>query len=232
VVIEPEKKKKKKKDDKKDEKDKKDNTAVAAGAPVTPPQPSPEHDPRVSFLQLSKAMNVMFAPALDDSVIATLPGYWQNYFATKAGKVRAQRVDATALRPGGDVKPPQLLTTINPTSNEYAQKNNIAGMVFLQMVVDANGHPGEVTIVRPIGFGLDEQAVDAVEHSQFRAGTQSGRPVSELVNLQVTFRIYSNRTKPRPGAPAGTPTQVAPKETPHMPRSNAPVLASLDATTD
>lgn len=231
LVIEPEKKKKKK-DEKKNEKDKKDSPAVAQAAPATPPEPSPEHDPRVSFLQLSKALNVMFAPALDDSVIATLPAYWQNYFATKAGKARAQRVDATALRPGGEVKPPHLLTTIDPASNEYAQKNNIAGMVFLQMVVDANGRPGEVTIVRPIGFGLDERAVDAVEHSQFRAGTLNGKPVPELVNLQVTFRIYSNRTKPRPGAPAAAPTQVAPKETPRMPRSNAPVLASLDPATN
>lgn len=234
LVIEPEKKKKKKKDEKKEETDKKDSAAIAAAAPATPPEPSPDHDPRVSFQQLSKALNVMFAPALDDSVIATLPGYWQNYFATKAGKARAQRLDATALRPGGEVKPPQLLTSIDPTSNEYAQKNNIAGMVFLQMVVDANGRPGDVTIVRPIGFGLDERAVDAVEHSHFRAGTMNGKPVSELVNLQVTFRIYSNRTKPRPGspAPAPSPTQVAPKETPRMPRSNAPVLASLDASTE
>jgi TonB family protein len=176
----------------------------------------------------------MFAPALDESVIATLPAYWQNYFATKAGKARAQRVDATALRPGGDVKPPRLLTTIAPTSNEYAQKNNIAGMVFLQMVVDASGRPGDVTIVRPIGFGLDEEAVDAVQHSQFRAGTLKGKAVPELVNLQVTFRIYSNRTKPHSGErqAAPTPTEVAPKETPRMPRSNGPVLASLDPTTN
>ena len=66
--------------------------------------------------------------------------------------------------------------------------------------------------------------MDAVEHSQFRAGTLNGKPVSELINLQVTFRIYSNRTKPT-GAPS-VPTQVAPKESPKMPPSNAPVLAS------
>jgi TonB family protein len=192
-----------------------------------PPAIAPNHDPRVSFLQLSKAINVMFAPALDDSVIATLPPYWQNYFATKEGKARSQRVDASALRPGGEVKPPRLLTVLDPASNDYAQKNNIAGMVFLQMVVDAQGRPGAVTIVRPIGFGLDEKAVEAVEHSQFRAGTFNGKPVPELVNLQVTFRIYSNRTKPN-GTPS-IPTQVAPKESPKMPPSNAPVLASAGA---
>lgn len=246
LVIEPEKKKKKK-DDKKDEK--KDDKEIAAktdpvddaarktamallalaprgSEPATPV--APEHDPRVSILQLSKAINVMFAPALDDSVIATLPPYWQNYFATKEGKARTQRVDASALRPGGDVKPPRLLTVLDPASNDYAQKNNIAGMVFLQIVVDAQGRPGSVTIVRPIGFGLDEKAVEAVEHSQFRPGTLHGKPVSELVNMQVTFRIYSNRTRPT-GTPSTPAQQVAPKESPKMPPSNAPVLASAEA---
>ena len=196
--------------------------SATAGAP-----PAPDHDPRVSFLQLSKTLNVIFAPGLDESVIATLPTYWQNYFATKEGKARTERVDASALRPGGDVKPPRLLTVIDPASNDYAQKNNIAGMVFLHVVVDENGRPGNVTIVRPIGFGLDERAVEAVQHAQFRAGTLNGKPVSELVNLQVTFRIYSNRTRPNGTPPI--PTQVAPKETPKMPPSNAPVLASAAA---
>jgi TonB family protein len=254
LVIEPEKKKKKK-DEKKD--DKKEVAAKAAATPNAstttaslpsapdvahapvgtaaaatatadaPPAIAPNHDPRVSFLELSKAINVMFAPALDDSVISTLPPYWQNYFATKEGKARTQRVDASALRPGGDVKPPRLLTVLDPASNDYAQKNNIAGMVFLRMVVDAQGRPGSLTIVRPIGFGLDEKAVEAVEHSQFRPGTLNGKPVPELVNMQVTFRIYSNRTRPT-GAPSVPTQQVAPRESPKMPPSNAPVLASAD----
>ncbi len=251
LVIEPEKKKKKKDEKKKDEKEIAARVAAPAAAdaakenaeslPATPepagasaqttaaaanaaPAVAPNHDPRVSFLELSKALNVMFAPSLNDSVIATLPGFWQNYFATKEGKARTQRVDASALRPGGEVKPPQLLTVLDPASNDYAQKNNIAGMVFLQMVVDANGRPGTVTIVRPIGFGLDEKAVEAVENAQFRAGTLNGKPVPELVNLQVTFRIYSDRTKPN-GKPA--PTQVAPRD--NKPPSNAPVLADAAA---
>ena len=246
LVIEPEKKKKKKGEKKDDAKEIAEKSAATTGnaAASLPPSPpataseteteaadappaiAPNHDPRISFLQLSKAINVMFAPALDDSVIATLPAYWQNYFATKEGKARSLRVDASAMRPGGEVKPPQLLTVLDPASNDYAQKNNIAGIIFLQMVVDSNGRPGAVTIVRPIGFGLDERAVEAVEHSQFRPGTFHGRPVSEVVNLQVTFRIYSNRTKPT-GAPS-VPTQVAPRESPKLPPSNAPVLASAE----
>ena len=198
-------------------------TAPAGTAGAVPV--SPEHDPRLSFLQLSKALNVMFAPTLDDSVISTLPAYWQNYFATKAGKANAA-MDASMMRPGGAVKAPQLLTPIDPDSNDYAQKNNIAGMVFLKMVVDAAGHPSNVTIVRPIGFGLDEKAVEAIERAQFRPGTMNGKPVPELVNLQVTFRIYSNRTKPTGEKTPPLPTQVAPKESPKGPPSNAPVVAA------
>lgn len=198
-------------------------SGVAAAS--APPAVAPNHDPRVSFLQLSKALNVMFAPTLDDSVISTLPAYWQNYFATKAGKASAA-LDASMMRPGGDVKAPQLLTSIDPDSNDYAQKNNIAGMVFLKMVVDASGRPSAVTIVRPIGFGLDEKAVEAIQHAQFRPGTLNGKPIPELVNLQVTFRIYSNRTKPTGGKTPPAPTQVAPKEAPKGPPSNAPVVAA------
>ena len=105
-------------------------SAAAATTAPAPPAIAPNHDPRISFLELSKAINVIFAPSLDESVIATLPEYWQTYFATKEGKVRAARVDASALRPGGDVKVPKLLTVIDPASNDYAQKNNIAGMIF------------------------------------------------------------------------------------------------------
>ncbi|MDF2435048.1 MAG: hypothetical protein JWP44_4679 [Mucilaginibacter sp.] len=200
-------------------------TTPGAATVSAPPAVAPNHDPRVSFLQLSKAVNVMLAPTLDDSVISTLPAYWQNYFATKAGKANAA-LDASMMRPGGDVKAPQLLTQIDPDSNDYAQKNNIAGMVFLKMVVDASGSPSNVTIVRPIGFGLDEEAVKAIERAHFRPGTLNGKPVPELVNLQVTFRIYSNRTKPTGEKTPVAPTQVAPKVSPKGPPSNAPVVAA------
>ena len=193
-------------------------TAPAAAATTASAAPAiaPNHDPRVSFLQLSKALNVIFAPGLDDSVIATLPQYWQNYFATKEGKARTERVDASALRPGGDVKPPRLLTVIDPASNDYAQKNNIAGMVFLHVVVDANGRPGTVTIVRPIGFGLDEKAVEAVQHAQFRAGTLNGKPVSEagepagdLPDLFEPYETERNTTDSHPGSAEGDAEDAA-----------------------
>ena len=72
----------------------------------------------------------------------------------------------------------------------------IAGMELLRTVVDATGVPRQMAIARPIGFGLDEKAVEAVKNSHFRPATVNGQPVPVVVDLVVTFRIYSNRTKP------------------------------------
>ena len=120
-----------------------------------------------------------------------------------------------------------MLTVLDPASNDYAQRDNIAGMVFLQMVVDAQWTSGRSDHrAARSASAWTRRAVEAVEHAQFRAGTLNGKPVPELVNLQVTFRIYSNRTKPT-GAPS-IPTQVAPTIA-KKPPSNAPVLASAEA---
>jgi TonB family protein len=199
-----------------------DLTAKAAPAalPKAAPVDPAHHDPKESWQQLSKALDQVFAPGLDDSVIATLPDYWQVYFATKAGKTQEARIDNSVLRPGTGVVSPKLLSSLEPASNDYAQKNNIAGMTLLSTVVGASGKPGNVTIVRPIGFGLDEQAVDAVERAHFRPGMHDGQAVPVVVNVQVTFRIYSERTRPQPGSAAEPAPPATPASAPAPTHSN------------
>jgi TonB family protein len=245
LVIEPEKKKKKK--DKAGRKD--EATPAGAQEDAAKNGPAPEtsaasadtqtatvaapgiapdrtHDPLESYRQLSVALDTVFANSLDKSVIDTLPSCWQAYFAAKAGKPRAASTSVTAYRPGGDVIAPRLLTTIDPDSNDYAQRNGIAGMILLQTVVSPDGRPGPVTIMRPIGFGLDEKAVAAVEKSQFRPGSKDGRPVPVLVNLEVTFRIYSSMTRSRHGRPEEATPSPAPAPARPEPRGTQTVAAA------
>lgn len=198
-----------------------DVTAQAPAAPLAKMPVEPVHPlPKDSWIQLSKALNVVFAPGLDESVIATLPDYWQVYFATKAGKTQVARMDNSVLRPGSGVVSPRLLSSLDPASNDYAQKANIAGMTLLSTIVGASGEPSQVAIVRPIGFGLDEEAVKAVERAKFRPGLRDGQPVPVAVNLEVTFRIYSNATRPQPGAPVQSkPAQAVPPANPAAPQS-------------
>jgi TonB family protein len=153
---------------------------------------SPAH----SAMVMNKALNNIFANSIDPVMMSHLPEYWQEYFTSKSQHRQYMPQDASIKVVSEGVTPPRVLNSIDPSSNEYAQKYGIAGMELLRTVVDATGIPRQMAIQRPIGFGLDEKAVEAIKNSHFRPATVNGQPVPVVVDLVVTFRIYSNRTKP------------------------------------
>jgi TonB family protein len=153
---------------------------------------SPAH----SAMLMNKALDNIFAGDIDLRMLSHLPDYWQEYFASKSQHRQFMPADASVKIVSEGMTPPRVLNSIDPSSNEYAQKYGIAGMELLRTVVDATGVPGQMAIARPIGFGLDEKAVDAIKNSHFQPATINGQPVPVVIDLVVTFRIYSNRTKP------------------------------------
>jgi hypothetical protein len=153
---------------------------------------SPAH----SAMVMNKALNSIFANDIDPVMMSHLPEYWQEYFTSKSEHRQYMPKDASIKVVSEGMTPPRVLNSIDPSSNEYAQKYGIAGMELLRTVVDATGVPRQMAIERPIGFGLDEKAVDAIKNSHFTPATLNGQPVPVVVDLVVTFRIYSNRTKP------------------------------------
>ena len=153
---------------------------------------SPAH----SAMLMNKALDNIFASDIDLRMLSHLPDYWQEYFASKSQHRQFMPADASVKIVSEGMTPPRVLNSIDPSSNEYAQKYGIAGMELLRTVVDATGVPRQMAIARPIGFGLDEKAVDAIKNSHFKPATKNGQPVPVVIDLVVTFRIYSNRTKP------------------------------------
>jgi TonB family protein len=153
---------------------------------------SPAH----SAMVMNKALDNIFASDIDLRMLSHLPDYWQEYFNSKSQHRQYMPADASIKVVSEGMMPPKVMNSIDPSSNEYAQKYGIAGMELLRTVVDASGVPRQMAIARPIGFGLDEKAVDAVKNSHFRPATLNGQPVPVVIDLVVTFRIYSNRTKP------------------------------------
>ncbi len=153
---------------------------------------SPAH----SAMVMNKALNTVFANDIDPVMMSHLPEYWQEYFTSKRERRQFMPKDTNIKVVSDGVTPPRVLNSIDPSSNEYAQKYGIAGMELLRTVVDATGVPRQMAIERPIGFGLDEKAVEAIKNSHFTPATVNGQPVPVVIDLVVTFRIYSNRTKP------------------------------------
>lgn len=62
------------------------------------------------------------------------------------------------------------------------------------MVVSPEGKASEIAVSRPIGFGLDENAVASIRKATFQPALKDGKPVPVLLDLTIQFRIYSKRT--------------------------------------
>ncbi len=92
-------------------------------------------------------------------------------------------------RVGGEVSAPVLVSKTEPEYSEEARKAKYSGTVLLSLVVDSNGLPRDIHVVRPLGLGLDQKAIEAVQKWRFRAGMKGGRPVSTQATIEVSFRL-------------------------------------------
>ena len=93
-------------------------------------------------------------------------------------------------RIGGGVSAPVLLFSVEPTFSEEARKAKLAGNVLVNMWVDAQGRPSHVRVLRGVGMGLDEKAVEAVKQYRFKPAMENGIPVTVEMNVEVGFQIF------------------------------------------
>lgn len=162
---------------------------------------------------LRDALDRIFAPNLDTEMIAAMPRFWQLYYKAAAAKTDYHPSNPSVLRQDQVDRRARLLTSFEPDSNQYAQNAGVAGLALYHVVIGPDGKPGEIAVARPIGFGLDENAVAAILKTRFQPAIKSGKPVAVLVDLIVEFRIYSKRTEAASttaSQPAQAPKRVLP----------------------
>jgi TonB family protein len=97
--------------------------------------------------------------------------------------------------PNGIVSPPQLLDHPNAAYTFEADQLGIEGNVIVQAEFDANGNFRVLHIVRGLGFGLDESALDALQHWRFLPATQNGRRVSVIAEIEIPFKLPDHRRR-------------------------------------
>jgi TonB family protein len=91
---------------------------------------------------------------------------------------------------GGGVSAPIPIYKPEPAYSEEARKAKYEGTVVLRIVVDAQGNVNrDVRVVKPLGLGLDEKAVQAVQTWKFKPAIRNGVPVPVRVVVEVTFRL-------------------------------------------
>jgi outer membrane biosynthesis protein TonB len=143
---------------------------------------------------LRNAIDRIFAVGIDDRLIAAMPECWKLYYQAVAEKADYRPKDPAVLRQSDVEKKARLLSVFQPDSNEYAQADAVSGLALYHTVIGPDGKPQEIAVARPIGFGLDENAVESIRKASFEPAVKEGKPVPVLLDLVVEFHIYSKRT--------------------------------------
>jgi TonB family protein len=146
------------------------------------------------------ALDAIFVDGLAD-LVPQLPAFWQTFArrhflpsetardpAPAAGRQPAET--AKLPRIGGGVSAPRLVTKVDPEYSETARGMKYCGIVLVNMIVDANGIPSHLQILRPAGLGLDEQALKSVSRYTFQPAKQNGSPVAVELNVEVNFQTF------------------------------------------
>src|SRR5436190_4076543 len=93
------------------------------------------------------------------------------------------------FQPGAGIDPPSLVREVKPLYTDEARKRSIEGDVVLEIVVRRDGSVGNLRVVRQLGAGLDERAIEAVRQWRFTPARRQGAPVDVIVEVSVAFKL-------------------------------------------
>jgi TonB family protein len=91
---------------------------------------------------------------------------------------------------GGGISAPQPVSTPDPEYTEQARVAKTQGTCILWLIVDDQGRPRDIRVVRGLGMGLDAKAIEAVKQWKFQPALKDGRPVNVQISVEVGFKLY------------------------------------------
>ena len=75
---------------------------------------------------------------------------------------------------------------------EIAKRAGVQGRVYVVAFVDEKGNVTKAEVLKDIGGGCGEAAVDAVMKAKFIPGKQRGKPVKVRVSIPIRFQLTEN----------------------------------------
>lgn len=84
----------------------------------------------------------------------------------------------------------RLVSVLEPVYTEEARRLNITGELKLRVRLEASGKVRFIEFVSPkLGHGLDDAAIDAVNHARCEPAIKAGVPVDVIATIKVSFRL-------------------------------------------
>jgi TonB family protein len=95
-----------------------------------------------------------------------------------------------ATQVGPDVVPPRIVRRAEPAYPSLAEGRT--GSVLLDVVIQENGVPRIVRVLRSLTWQFDEAAIAALEQWRFSPASQSGVPVKVRMSVEIPFVLPRN----------------------------------------
>ncbi|HEV8241778.1 MAG TPA: energy transducer TonB [Thermoanaerobaculia bacterium] len=84
---------------------------------------------------------------------------------------------------------PETIFRVTPRYTEAARIARREGTVIVQATIDRTGHVTDLRLIKSLGLGLDESAMNAVQQWRFKPAVLAGRPVPVYFQLSVNFTV-------------------------------------------
>jgi TonB family protein len=152
-------------------------------------------DDHASVKQLEEAFATMLSVGIDPALQRSMPDYWRHYFdpALPWPEDGLQGQTIYALYGVGDqtkdVVAPTVEHRVDAKYGDFAVRDKVQGAIQLRLVVNPAGAPLRIAISRPLGYGLDAAAVDAMRKWRFSPGRRDGDPVATGVAVEQDFKL-------------------------------------------
>jgi len=88
---------------------------------------------------------------------------------------------------GGDVKPPKIIHYVEPDPSE--QENYVEGVVRIAAVINVDGAPSDLHVVKGLNDAEDKLALEALKQWRFSPGTKGGHAVRVKINVEINFHL-------------------------------------------
>lgn len=94
-----------------------------------------------------------------------------------------------AYKMGPGISAPHVKQRVDPQYTVEAKDAKVEGTVLLSVVIGTDGQAHYINVVKGIGSGLDEKAVEAVQKWSFEPGMKDGQPVDVRASIEINFRL-------------------------------------------
>ncbi|MFY9855472.1 MAG: TonB family protein [Terracidiphilus sp.] len=142
-------------------------------------------DTKLPNFGVSNSANVKLASGGNGSGTGLGSGHGGGYGPGEGGNI-----GGGVYRVGGGVSAPVLLNSVEAEFSDEARRAKYQGTCLVEIIVDARGNPQNPRVVRSLGMGLDEKAIEAVMKYKFRPAMKGGKPVPVWQPVEVDFHLY------------------------------------------